>query len=158
MPISVRRATQDDAAELTRLRAVMMTAMGTDPSSLATEAWRAGTAAHFRERLADEERFAAFVAEASGRGLVACAVGWLDRHLPSPTNPSGDIGYVANMSTEPEWRGQGCGRATLTALLDWMRSRGVPRVDLHATEAGEPLYRSLGFTDPTLTLLSLRLR
>jgi GNAT superfamily N-acetyltransferase len=158
MPISVRRATGDDAGELTRLRAVMMTAMGTDPSSLATEVWRAGTAAHFRERLEDVERFAAFVAEAEGPGLVGCAVGWLDRHLPSPTNPTGDVGYVANMSTEPEWRGQGCGRATLTALLDWMRSRGVPRVDLHATEAGEPLYRSLGFADPTLTLLSLRLR
>lgn len=157
MPITVRRATEDDAGELTRLRAVMLTAMGTDPQALAREAWRAGTAAHFRERLADVERFAAFVAEADEPGPVACAVGWLDRHLPSPANPSGDVGYVANMSTDPSWRGQGCGRATLTALLAWMRTRGVARVDLHATEAGEPLYRSLGFTDPTLTLLSLRL-
>jgi GNAT superfamily N-acetyltransferase len=157
MPITVRRATEDDAGELTRLRAEMLTAMGTDASSLAGEAWRAGTEAHFRERLADVERFAAFVAEAGGPGLVACAVGWLDRRLPSPINPSGDVGCVANMSTDPEWRGQGCGRATLTALLDWMRTRGVPRVDLLATDAGEPLYRSLGFTPPHLTALTLPL-
>jgi GNAT superfamily N-acetyltransferase len=156
MPITVRRASEEDAAELTRLRVVMLAAMGTD-TSLAHPAWQADMTAHFRERLADVDRFAAFVAEDGGPALVACAVGWLDRHLPSPRNPSGDIGYVANMSTDPAWRGQGCGRATLTALLDWMRTRSVGRVDLHATPAGEPLYRSLGFTPPSGTALSLRL-
>ncbi|MBO0704699.1 MAG: N-acetyltransferase, partial [Candidatus Dormibacteraeota bacterium] len=75
MPITVRRATEDDARELTRLRVEMLTAMGTDPSSLASEAWRAHTEAHFRERLADVERFAAFVAQVGGSATVACAVG-----------------------------------------------------------------------------------
>jgi hypothetical protein len=36
----------------------------------------------------------------------------------------------------------------VTATLDWLRDRGVPRVDLHASEEGESLYRDLGFHEP----------
>jgi GNAT superfamily N-acetyltransferase len=152
----VRRAGAEDAGELTRLRVVMFAAMGAD-LSLLDEAWQTATADHFRKRLAEVDRFAAFVVDAAPGRLAATAVGWLDRHLPSGTNLSGDMGYIANMSTAPEWRGRGCGRATLTALLDWMRSRGVQRVDLHATASGEPLYRSVGFTPPSQAALTLRL-
>lgn len=43
----------------------------------------------------------------------------------------------------------------MEALLDWFRERGVRRVDLRASEEGEPLYASLGFVrtpDPAMRL------
>lgn len=136
----------------------MFLAMGAD-ASLVDDGWKRATERHFEERLAEPEHFAAFVVDAPGSGdrLAATAVGWVDRHLPSGPNPSGEIGHIANMSTDPEWRGRGFGRATLSALLDWMRGRGLYQVELHATAAGEPLYRSVGFVPPRMAAMALRL-
>jgi GNAT superfamily N-acetyltransferase len=36
-------------------------------------------------------------------------------------------------------------RAILTAILDYLRSKGITKVTLRATEQGRPLYLSLGF-------------
>lgn len=70
-------------------------------------------------------------------GLAAVAIGWLDQHLIGTANPTGRVGYVANMCTEPDFRRRGFGRITLTALLDWMRSTGTRTVNLHASTDGE---------------------
>jgi len=72
-------------------------------------------------------------------------------------NLTGRRGYIANTCTDVGFRSRGYGRATVTQLVDWMRAAGVPVVDLQATPDGEPLYRSLGFTDPWAPALSLRL-
>lgn len=156
--LPARRATIADAPELTRLRRLMLLAMGTDPAGF-DPAWEETAVAHFRNRLSEPDRFAAFVVDAPDRdGLAASAVGWIDRHLPSPGNPSGEVGYIASMSTDPRWRRRGHARAGLLALLGWMRERGLVVAELHATADGEPLYRSLGFTPPRTGALRLRLR
>lgn len=77
--------------------------------------------------------------------LVACGAGVLTRRLPNPWHPEGLAGYVQWMSTEPAWRRRGLGRAVLQAVLGWFEERGVDNVELHATAAGTPLYRSEGF-------------
>jgi hypothetical protein len=53
-----------------------------------------------------------------------------------------DHEYRARLPT-PRLRG-----AALAALLHWMRSTGIGRIDLHASPDGDVLYRSVGFTDP----------
>lgn len=153
----VRRAGADDAAELTRLRAVMFTDMGRDPGLL-DEDWRRRNVAHFRRRLAETDLFAAYVVDRPEGGLAASAVGWLNDHLVGTANQTGRVGYIANMCTDPAYRRRGYGRATLLALLAWLRSTGITAVDLHATPDGESLYRSLGFTEPTDRALTLRFR
>lgn len=151
-----------DAGELTRLRALMFIDMGRNPSLL-TAQWRRRNIDHFRQRLADTDRFAAFVVgqdpkkDRPGQPLAACAVGWLNPHLIGTRNQIGMTGYIANMSTDPAFRRRGYGRRTLTALLDWMRSTGISTVDLHATADGEHLYRARGFTEPADQALTLRL-
>lgn len=49
------------------------------------------------------------------------------------------------MATPPEHQGRGMGRGLLTRVLDRLRRDGVERFYLHATEAGRPLYESIGF-------------
>jgi GNAT superfamily N-acetyltransferase len=154
---AARRAGIDDAAELTRLRMIMFTDMGRDPRLL-DEDWQWRNTAHFRRRLAETELFAAYVVDGPAGGLAASAVGWLNEHLIGTKNPAGRVGYIANMCTDPEYRRRGYGRATLTELLGWLRSTGVTMVDLHATPDGEPLYRSVGFTEPADPALTLRFR
>ncbi|MGC5018155.1 GNAT family N-acetyltransferase [Micromonospora sp. DT47] len=154
--IEARRATADDASEIVRLRGVMLASLaGADP---APGPWQQAARETLRERLTDPaELMAAFVVDAPDRGgeLAACAVGTVERRLGGPGNPSGLTGYVFNVVTDPGHRRRGCSRACMEALLDWYRRLGVLRVDLRASEHGEPLYRSLGFrptSGPTMRL------
>jgi GNAT superfamily N-acetyltransferase len=138
---NLRRAGVEDAAALVRLRALMLSAMGSDPS---VPGWAQACEAAFARRLAEPDRFAAWVVDVDG-SPVASGVGWLEEHLPSPAAPDGRRGHVASMSTEPAHRRQGHGRAVLEALLEWFTDAGVRRVDLRATPDGRGLYERLGF-------------
>ncbi|MDE3086052.1 MAG: GNAT family N-acetyltransferase [Acidobacteriota bacterium] len=77
--------------------------------------------------------------------LAACGAGVVVPRLPNPWHPNGLAGYVQWMSTEPDWRRRGFGRAVLRAVLRFFEERGVDNVELHATASGAPLYRSEGF-------------
>jgi GNAT superfamily N-acetyltransferase len=153
--IQVRRAIAADAEELTRLRVQMFVDIGRDPA-LMDSGWQRRNVEYFRNRLAAVDEFAAFVVDADGGGLAAVAVGWLNHHLIGMRNPLGRVAYIANICTDPAYRRRGLSRATVTALLDWLRSTGISTVDLHTTPDGEHLYRSLGFTEPEDRALTLR--
>jgi len=142
---TLRPATLDDVASIVRLRVLMFEDMGLEPR---LEVWSKTAVAFLEETLADGTS-AAFVAEAPDGHLVATGVGTTCTRLPGPHNPSGRYGYIASMATEREWRGQGLARAVVVALLDWFGARGIHRVDLHASDAGDGIYRSLGFTEGT---------
>ena len=59
--------------------------------------------------------------------------------------PTGDTGAISLMATPPEHQRKGAGRALLSHVIDDYRRRGMTRFHLGATEAGRPLYESLGF-------------
>jgi len=138
---TLRRATPDDAQALTRLRGFMHEAMGTEP----TPEWQARCEADFRRRL-DSQGFVAYLVEEDGKP-VACGVGWLEEHMPSPFQLDGRRGHVSSMSTDPAYRSRGFGRMVLRALMGWFADQDVPRVDLRATPYGQPLYESEGFEE-----------
>jgi ribosomal protein S18 acetylase RimI-like enzyme len=137
---TLRRATPDDAEDLTRLRGLMHLAMGS--SSLPDE-WRSACEAAFRRRLTEPD-FAAFVVEVDGH-VVSCGAGWLEEHLPSPGQYDGRRGHIASMSTEADYQRRGYARQVFAALMDWFGGHQIVRVDLRATEDGRGLYESFGF-------------
>lgn len=59
--------------------------------------------------------------------------------------PTGNTAGITLMATPPAHQRKGWGRALLTQVIVDYRSRGVERFHLGATEAGLPLYASLGF-------------
>jgi GNAT superfamily N-acetyltransferase len=136
---TLRRATVDDAVALTRLRGFMHEAMG----DTLTDEWRATCEAELRRRIPTES-FAAFLVE-EDEVAVACGVGWVEEHLPSPYALDGRRGHISSMSTDPAYRKRGYGRMVMKALMDWFASMDIPRVDLRATPYGQPLYESEGF-------------
>ena len=140
---NLRRAGVEDAAQLVRLRAVMLEAMGSDTS---VPGWAPACEAALVRRLSERDRFAAWVVDVDG-SPVASGIGWLEEHLPSPSAPDGRRGHVASMSTDPAHRRQGHGQAVLDALLGWFAAAGVARVDLRATPAGRGLYERAGFQE-----------
>lgn len=140
---TLRRAGVDDAADLTRLRGLMLSAMGRD---VGVPGWVDACEAAFIRRLAEPDRFAAWVVEVDGRA-VSSGVGWLEEHLPAPGTVDGRRGHIASMSTEPAHQRRGYGRQVFSALMDWFASLEVPRVDLRATPDGRALYEAFGFRE-----------
>ncbi|MDQ1656532.1 MAG: hypothetical protein QOD41_1615 [Cryptosporangiaceae bacterium] len=150
----VRRAGPADALALVRMRAVMCEAMGDDVEG--TE-WRAGAERWFADALADPGRFAAFVVDDPGLGVVASAAGTVEFRAPSPSNVGGARGHVFNVATDPRRRRLGHAGACFGALLAWYRDETpVTRIALHATGDGAGLYRAAGFTEPRYPELVLR--
>ena len=153
--MDARRAGPHDAAELMKLRAVMLGSIrGAAPPS---GDWQRTGEELLRARLVRGDRtFAAFVVDRPGEpGLAACVVGQVDQRLPGPDDPTGLRGYVYSVATLPAYRRRGFSRACMTAVLDWFAEAGVATVDLRASAEGEPLYASLGFVrnrDPGMRL------
>lgn len=154
--VTVRRAGAGDVAELVGLRALMFEAMGYDPGGQDAP-WRHHAAAWFRERLAQPAVFAAFVAERPGHGVVGGAAGTVEARTPSPRSP-GPHGHLFNVATRPGHRRAGIARRCTVAVLAWFEAdTAVSIVELDATGAGAPLYRSLGFDDTRYPSMQLRL-
>jgi len=63
---------------------------------------------------------------------------------------------VLNVYTEPAFRNRGLARRLMHAVIDWCRAQGLASVQLHASDAGRPLYESLGFGATNEMRLSLR--
>jgi GNAT superfamily N-acetyltransferase len=144
--MQIRRAGPDDVTELIRLRQVMFDAMQLprgDP------AWESSCRALLERGLVDGT-FVAFVADDPVSGLAACGVAMVAQRLPGPANVSGRHGYVQSMVTDVRFRRRGLAREIFVALMVWFTTEGIDVVDLHATPAGEALYRTFGF-GPTHT-------
>lgn len=144
MDAPLRPAVAADAAELVRLRCVMLADIGEDPERNAS--WQQACRRTFEQRLG-HDLLAVVVPREDGR-LAAAAVGVVQVTLPGPQRPDGRTGYLLNVCTDRDMRRRGLARACVRAVLDRFDALGVSRVELHATGHGERLYRELGFAAP----------
>ncbi|MEV0399841.1 GNAT family N-acetyltransferase [Actinoallomurus sp. NPDC050550] len=149
-----RAAVVSDIPELIRLRALLFGDLGATgwEAPPPGEDWLRACADALREQLTDDS--VKILVIDGDTGLAACGIGAIDRRLPGPYNLSGLIGHVYGVVTDPAYRRRGHSRAIMEGLLGWFTDREVRRVNLNASPDGEPLYRSLGFTEhpaPTLS-------
>ena len=70
-------------------------------------------------------------------------------------DPATEAAHIRAMFVRPDWTRRGLGRAILEAGRDAARSEGFRRLDLMATLAGVPLYRSFGFEEREPSLLTM---
>lgn len=151
--ITVRRATLRDLESLVRQRRAMWADMdiGT-PRELhaADRVYRRWARARLRSK-----ELLAWVAEADGEVVGGGAL-WLQPVQPRPGWPKGITPYLLSMYTDEAWRGRGIARRIVREAIRWSRAHGYPRMTLHASDAGRPLYASLGFKDTREMKLQLR--
>ena len=87
-----------------------------------------------------------WVAEEDGKIVGTAAILFFE-FPPAFTNPSGIKGYITNMFTVPEYRGQGLASELLKKVLDEARSRSVKNILLVASDMGKPVYKKVGFEE-----------
>lgn len=99
----------------------------------------------------------AFVARMDDGTIAATAWLLLVEKPPSPRFPNGHTGVLFNVYTRKECRRQGLARQTMGALIAEAYRMRLDVLELHATEDGYPLYRSLGFSDDSTTHVAMRM-
>jgi GNAT superfamily N-acetyltransferase len=148
----IRPCTREDAATVAHHRVEMFREMGEVPTEdLARDLLEKSTTA-LAATLADQTYVGWFAVDAAER-VIAGAGAHVRPQLPRMTHSRTRVvttpaPLIVNVYTEPEWRGQGIARALMRVLMDWAVGIGAERAVLHASDAGRPLYVSLGF-EPT---------
>ena len=79
--------------------------------------------------------------------IVSCAFLLIVEKPMSPSFITGKTGTVLNVYTKPKHRHNGYAKQLMTMMLEDAAKLGVSVIDLKATEAGYPLYKSVGFED-----------
>jgi GNAT superfamily N-acetyltransferase len=141
--LTTRRIREDDIDVICSHRARMFQEAGASSAAISTmiEAFRGW----IKARLDDGSYFGFVVEEnevvVAGVGLMLIA--W----PPHPLHPeTSQRGYVLNVFVEPSHRGRGIAQELMNCAEAEFREHGVQYLVLHATEAGRPLYRKLGWT------------
>lgn len=79
-----------------------------------------------------------FVIDEAGRGIIGTV---------TTTSYGAALAWIGMMIIAPDRQKRGLGRQLMRAALDHLIARDTERIMLDATDAGRPLYRSLGFRD-----------
>lgn len=86
------------------------------------------------------------IAEDRRRHALASGVVWLREGQPRPGSVARREPYLMSMFTEPRARGRGLASAIVREFARLLEGRGFPRIELHASVEGRPVYERLGFT------------
>jgi GNAT superfamily N-acetyltransferase len=144
---AIRRADPDDIDTLTRLRLDFVREVGTlatdDPATELAEAIRR----YLLEHLPGDD-FAVWVAEVGDQVVATAWLVFFDRP-PMPWSLAGREALVLNVYTISDWRDQGIATALMEEIIRFVRATDAGRIQLRTTEAGEPVYRKVGFVPAT---------
>lgn len=155
MNVTYRRATIEDIEILAELRIKFLAEHFNPAGESEYDALKKELRKYFTENIPSGALIAWLAA--SDRKVVATA-GMVVWRIPANNSmKNGKLGYILNMYTLPEARGQGICTALLEKLIDDPKSLGLNRVHLHASKMGEPIYRKRGFSEPGDVELVMRI-
>ena len=108
-------------------------------------------------RSLENDSFISWIAEYENKSIGFS--GMVIREQPGNFEISnGKTGYVLNMFTLKEVRNNGIGTLLFQKLIYEAKQRNLDRIDLHATQDGEPIYRRFGFIEPHDKVLEQKLK
>lgn len=108
---------------------------------------RRNNEAYYRKHLAEGSHTACFAVESSVNRIVGCGGICYQSEMPSPDNVSGTNGYLMNIYTIPEVRGEGVGQKILNFLIDEAKQRGIEKIYLESSDVAKNFYEEIGFVD-----------
>jgi GNAT superfamily N-acetyltransferase len=148
-PYRIRRCTTQDAASVARHRVEMFREMGHVPTAELAQELLEKSVLALAPILADGTYVGWLAIDDEGNVIAGAGV-HIKPQLPRVSHDQrrvedGPVPLAVNVYTEARWRHQGVARALMRVLMEWAASQGTDRVVLHASDAGRPLYESLGF-------------
>lgn len=150
-----RKATIDDIDQLVILRTLMQCEVNQiDPFQDFTD-YQNKARNYFLENLKNET-YISGVAELDGKIISACGVVFYNKP-PSIISGKSIVGYVTNVFTLPNHRGEGHATKALEILIAEGKKINADKLVLGSTEDGKGVYESLGFKVPRFVNLELKI-
>ena len=147
--ILFRKATINDIVQISELRKKQLRDEGQKPSINMDEELHQ----FFKDKMSSGDLIE-WIAEDSNGIIATSAIIFMD-FPPSFTNPTGKRGYIANMYTSDEYRGQGIAGRLLEYLEKEAQARGVEMLFLHASDLGRKAYVKSGYVETDIYMEKL---
>jgi GNAT superfamily N-acetyltransferase len=139
--LNFRKANLDDINKLIDLRKKQLVDEGIEPNTdIDTELNN-----FFKNKLIEGTLVQILVED--NEAIIACGAIIIYNFPPSYSNKSGKKGYVTNMFTREDYRGQGIATTLLTKLVEEAKELGVCNLWLGASKLGRPVYKKFGFKE-----------
>ena len=152
--ISIRSATPQDCAVILHHRRSMFQDMG-EGSSEDLDRMVEATAPWLSRALVDGS-YQGWLAETADRRVVAGGGVLISSWPADPYDPVTRRALIINVYTEPKVRRRGLARRLMLLMIQWLKEQGFSSVVLHASDAGRPLYETLGFVPTNEMRLRLK--
>ena len=101
------------------------------------------------------KKLISFIVTDSSSNSVAGGSLWVRESQPSLRYPRTEQPYLISMYTNPAHRRKGLASMIVKEAIEWSRKHHYPRMFLHASSMGEPVYVGLGFERTTEMRLNL---
>ncbi len=147
MSASVKKATLEDLDSLMEWRMRVLAEVFPAGEQEDRSDIRRNNETYYRQHLADGTHTACFAVDDETGRIVGCGGICYQREMPSPDNPSGTNGYLMNIYSLPELRGEGIGKQIVEFLIDDAKRRGTEKTYLESSGMAKRLYYEIGFTD-----------
>lgn len=139
MNIQYRRLTLEDLDTFVEIRISQLKEEGADSSlDLRPDLYR-----YFEKHLADGT-FVSYVAVDGDKIIGTSGMSFVEKP-PYFGNPSGKIGLISNMYTNPSYRRMGIAKTLLDKVVTAAKEYGCNTVWVTASEMGTYLYKDYGF-------------
>ena len=139
-----RRLTADDLPQFIALRICQLRseseAAANSPTDLAP-----ALESYYRRHMADGTFFSWVACSSSGRIIGTSGMSIVEKP-PYFQCPSGKIGLLSGMYTDPQYRRRGIARELLSRVIADAGSAGCGTVQITASDMGVRLYTAYGFT------------
>lgn len=146
--LKYRKANLGDIAKLIELRKKQLVDEGIEPNIDIDKELN-----KFFEKKLSEGTLIQFLVE-DNEEIIASGAMIIYEFPPSYTNKTGKKGYISNMFTREDYRGQGIATSLLSKLVEEAKELGISKLWLGASKLGRPVYKKFGFkeTDEWLEL------
>jgi GNAT superfamily N-acetyltransferase len=88
-----------------------------------------------------------------GDRIVSSGAVSIVSYVPVPHDLSSNIGFLHSVYTEKEYRHRHYAQRITRAAADYCRDRGIRRLYLFASDAGQPVYEKIGFVPVPNTMV-----
>lgn len=138
--MEIKRATRDDIELLVDNRMEFVTSIR---DIVNEDEFRLETRLYFDSHLEDGS-IVCYIGVDEGKIVSSCIL-CIYQTLPTPSSLNGKNGLLLNVYTVIDYRRKGLAKMLLTKLIQEARDLKISKIHLDYTEAGYPLYCSLGF-------------
>jgi GNAT superfamily N-acetyltransferase len=139
----IRRASVADLPLLAQHRSAMFEEYGPmtpEEREVASEAYPG-----WARRMIKKGLFHGYIVHDGGGNVAASGCVWLRETQPSRGVGASLIPYLMSVYTVPAFRRNGLASLVVTEAMEWAKSRGYPRMTLHASPIGRRVYARLGW-------------